>query len=98
MAAVARWAKEQGYNTLVSWSDNRWSAGQVYETLGFMLAHENFTDYGYVKLNTHQWFHKQTQQKQKTGCPPEFTEYEWATHRGFARIWDCGHKRWELKL
>jgi hypothetical protein len=99
-AAAKTWATLQGYKRVISWSDNRWFLGDIYGKLGFTCVNENQTDYAYVDLTKHPRIRlaKQTQQKQKTNCPPELTELEWATQRGLARIWDCGHKRWELPL
>jgi len=97
-AAAKSWSKEQGYKRIISWSDNRWFLGGVYEKLEFTCVNENQCDYAYVDLTKHIRLSKQTQQKQKTDCPPELTELEWANKRGLARIWDCGHKRWELAL
>ena len=39
---------------------------------------------------------KQSQKKSNTNCPKDKTEYLWAKERGFARIWDCGKKRWKI--
>ena len=75
-----------------SWSDNRWSQGNVYEKLGFILQGELPPDYSYVYKQTR--VSKQSQQKNKTKCPTELTEVEWAHQRGFYRIWDCGKKVW----
>lgn len=97
-AAAKLWAINKQYSRIISWSDNRWFKGKVYEKLNFTCVYENKTDYAYVDLKKHLRLSKQTQQKQKTNCPTELTELEWATQRGLARIWDCGHKRWELKL
>ena len=98
LSAVINWARENGYASITSWSDNRWSTGRVYTATGFELVHENRTDYSYVDLARHLRLSKQSQQKQKTTCPPGLTELMWATQRGLIRIWDCGHKRWELTL
>lgn len=97
--ALTSWAKAQGATRLVTWSDNRWSAGGVYARIGFHLAAELPPDYGYVLVaKPRERLSKQSQRKSRTGCPPDTTEHAWALAHGLARIWDCGHKRWELSL
>jgi hypothetical protein len=81
---------------LVSWSDNRWSEGNVYTQLGFVKDADLGPDYSYVfKANPQERFSKQSQKKSACGCPGGKTELEWATERGLARIWDCGKIRWK---
>jgi predicted GNAT family N-acyltransferase len=89
-------AKTLGFQKVISWSDNRWRQGTVYEQLGFVLEEELVPDYSYVYLkNTkNKRISKQSMQKKNTNCPPDMTEKEWATINGFGRIYDCGKKRW----
>lgn len=97
--AATEWATRNGYSKIVTWSDNRWSEGDVYERMGFILDREYGPDYSWVDLKRPgRRASKQSMQKSKTGCPPEQTEREWAHQNGFARIWDCGKKRWVLEL
>lgn len=79
---------------ILSWSDNRWTEGNVYKKLGFELDGEMFVDYSYVG-NKQNRIPKQSMQKKKTGCPPDVTERDWCLQEyGLHRIWDCGKKRW----
>jgi len=41
---------------------------------------------------------KQSQAKNKNGCPINTTEREWCLELGLARIWDCGKKRWIYEI
>jgi hypothetical protein len=87
-----------GYEKIVSWSDNRWSEGKVYEALGFYLEEELGPDYSYVK--DRQRISKQSCQKKhlfKKGAVGD-TELEMAKSLGYSRIWDCGKKRWVLDI
>jgi hypothetical protein len=94
-----KWSLMQGYKNIISWSDNRWSDGNVYTKLGFLLEDELLPDYSYVDIKKpYQRISKQSQQKKKTGCPANTTEKEWSVQRGLARIWDCGKKRWAFSL
>ena len=80
---------------LISWSDNRWFQGKVYEKLGFVKEMDMKPDYSYVdnnKLGIR--LSKQSQKKSNTKCPSNLTEKEWCTQRGLYRIWDCGKTRW----
>lgn len=98
-AVVRERAKHRGCSELVSWSDNRWSRGTVYERTGFSLDAELPPDYTYVLASKpRERFSKQSQMKSRTGCPEGLTEHEWAVQRGYSRIWDCGKKRWSLTL
>lgn len=99
LSACIDWAKKNNYNQIISWSDNRWSSGNVYQKIGFILEEDMPPDYSYVNANrSNKRISKQSQQKKKTSCPEGLTEKEWATERGLARIWDCGKKRWKLVL
>lgn len=80
---------------LITWSDNRWSEGGVYEKLGFSLEKELPPDYSYYKYGSYgQRRSKQSMKKSNTGCPKDKTEKEWCLENGYVRIWDCGKKRW----
>lgn len=80
---------------LVSWSDNRWSDGKVYEALGFRLDREYGPDYSYTNNRIRR--SKQSFRKSATGCPKEETERYWAAKHGWWRMWDCGKKRWIIE-
>lgn len=97
LSAATPVLREHGVSKLVSWSDNRWSAGVLYGRLGFLLAEDLPPDYSYVKtVKPKVRLSKQSQRKDRAGCPEGKTEGQWAAERGLARIWDCGKKRWEL--
>lgn len=92
------WAKKEGYQRVVSWSDNCWTDGNIYEVLGFELAREYNPDYFYWNIKSDKYLSKQSQRKKSTKCPPGLTEREWCMHRGLYRIWDCGKKLWVYNL
>lgn len=97
--ACKNWAVGNKYKEIVSWSDNRWSCGRVYESLGFVLDEELGPDYQYVNFKgPKKRISKQSQKKSNTKCPDNMTEKEYALQNGLARIWDCGKKRWKFKL
>ena len=82
---------------VVSWSDNRWSAGSVYPSLGFTLSAALPPDYSYVDTtkSTATRKSKQSNKKSLTGCPKNVKEFDWCRNSGLYRIWDCGKIRWE---
>ena len=99
---LIKYAKKNGYINLISWSDNRYSQGNVYKKLSFKLIEELKPDYSYIApKNTRQ--SKQSNKKKnllKKGAigTMENTEKELAKTLGLYRIWDCGKKRWEISL
>jgi len=90
------WAKDRKYDEIISFSDNRWTAGGIYKPLGFTLEQSCKPDYCYVKDGVR--YSKQSQQKNSCGCPETLTELEWASYRGLVRVYDAGKKRWILNL
>lgn len=90
--------KLMGYNKILSWSDSRWSEGNIYKTLGFSLEEELGPDYSYVLGQSR--VSKQSCQKKnlrKKGAVGN-TELEMAKSLGYSRIWDCGKIRWVLDI
>lgn len=93
------WCKKNGIKRIISWSDNRWSNGSIYKNLNFKLEEELNADYAYVKTdNPKERISKQSQMKNKTNCPKDKTEKEWALENGLSRIWDCGKIRWKFDV
>lgn len=93
------WSKENGFLELISWSDNRYSEGDVYEATGFALMEELGPDYSYVTPEgTRQ--SKQSNQKKHVLKKGDFgkAELEMTLSIGYSRIWDCGKKRWSIIL
>jgi hypothetical protein len=97
-SALLKYAKENGYTKLISWSDNRWSQGKVYKQLGFNLEAELGPEYSYVNGSNRE--SKQSCQKKnlvKRGGVG-VTELEMANSLNLHRIWDCGKKRWTMDV
>lgn len=92
------WAKEEGYNRIISWSDNCWTEGNIYKVLGFDLDKEYGPDYFYYNVKNHAVHSKQSQKKGSVGCPDNMTEREWCQERGLYRIYDTGKKLWRFNL
>lgn len=80
---------------VVTWSDNRWSIGGVYERMGFKLEIEYGPDYFYVN-NKNEVASKQSKQKRHLNAGPNETEEVAAKRLGWNRVYDCGKKKWVL--
>lgn len=77
---------------LISWSDNRWSNGNLYQQLGFTLDGQLAPTYDYVKNGVRLPMQRFT--KAAIGCPDNITESAWMSDQGYHRIWNCGKIRW----
>lgn len=100
---LIKYAKNIGYKKLVSWSDNRWSEGNVYEKCGFKLVQHLPPDYSYYNFETGGRESKQSNKKKNLISKGALgtmdnTEHELAKTLNLYRIYDCGKKRWEIDL
>jgi hypothetical protein len=87
--------KESKLEKIISWSDNRWSYGNVYSSLNFKAAKELKPDYSYYDKSKSIRVSKQRQKKSNTGCSKNVTEATWSKQHNLYRIFDCGKIRWE---
>ncbi len=87
--------EESKLEKISSWSDNRWSYGNIYSNLNFKLVKELKPDYSYYDKTRNIRVSKQSQKKDNTGCPASMTESTWCRNHDLYRIWDCGKIRWE---
>ena len=83
---------------IISFSDNRWSAGNIYTKLGFVADKHINPDYHYFQLDD-ELLHKSNFRidaiKSKLGpMLPNETEYQAMLRFKYHRIWDCGKVRW----
>lgn len=98
LSSLVDYGKNNDYAQIVSWSDNRWSEGNVYSKTGFLLDAELGPDYSYVDGGSR--IDKQSCRKSKLieqGATGD-TELEMANSLNYYRIWDCGKKRWILNI
>ena len=84
--------------SVVTYSDNCWGAGSVYEKLGFVFIKEtigyNYTTYN-NKLSRIQFQKHKIKQSVENG--ESKTEWEIMQELGYDRIWDCGQKTWSYQ-
>jgi hypothetical protein len=81
---------------VVSFSDNRWSDGNLYNQLGFEKINSGKPNYWYTVPNTARRIHRFALKK-SAADPKSDTERELRRKQGYDRIWDCGSARWEWK-
>lgn len=97
LKAGEMWAKQKNFKTLVSFADLRWSAGEVYRTLGFSLKSK------YIRPSKHYYKNRIRWNAQSLKLKPEerslgITERQLRAEQGYRTIYDCGHQRWEKSL
>lgn len=99
MLTFAKQLLKNNYKKIISWSDNRYSQGNVYKKLGFVLEEELKPDYCYIdqKHPTYR-ISKQKCKKSAIGCEANKTEHQKAKELGLSRLWDCGKKRWCINI
>lgn len=81
---------------VISYSDNRWSTGGLYNQLGFIKHSNGVPNYWYVATNTTVRTHRYTLRKNKDD-DQSLTEYQNRQNQGYLRIWDCGSSKWIWK-
>ena len=76
---------------IVSYSDNSWSIGNLYETIGFYKVCDPKIDYKYlingIKINK--------QKFKKSNLNTNLSESEYMKSINFYKIWDCGKTKFE---
>jgi len=95
---ISYFIKNYNPKNIVSYSDNRWFIGSVYEKLGFKKVNETI---GYFYTDYKKRYNRLKFQKHilvKEGYDRSMTEWEIMQQRKFDRIWDCGQVCWELNI
>jgi hypothetical protein len=85
---------------IFSYSDCRWSQGNVYETIGFVAEGTPTIGYWYVdeyQTRIHRYNFTKNQLI-KSGNDPDLTEWEIVSKLGYDRIWDCGHQKYVIRF
>lgn len=85
---------------ILFWSDCRYSAGNLYNKLGFTLEDQLAPDYTYVVLAdpTKPRESKQSNKKSCIDAREGQTERERTIELGKTRVWDVGKIRWGMNL
>ena len=87
--------------SIVSYSDNRFFDGIMYQELGFSLSHRSKPNYHYflgynigTKLESRNKYQKHKLKNMLEFFDPLKTEVQNMIDHGYDRIWDCGCKVW----
>lgn len=91
--------KNHNATSIISYSDNRYSIGNLYKILGFTLSSLNVPGYWYYNPANKKSYHRYNFTKYKLvemGHDPNKTEKEIMDNLGYLRIWDCGSRTWIL--
>ncbi|MFA5625780.1 MAG: hypothetical protein WC966_12150 [Bradymonadales bacterium] len=97
---LAQFRKDYPDASIISYSDNEWSTGNLYRQLEFTLEKEIPASYWYLKPNEHRLYHRYTFNKQKLiklGYSSSLTEAQITREMGLLKVWDCGKKKWALR-
>lgn len=90
------------FNKIISFSDNRYSSGGVYELHKFSRVGETEPSYYWCKNQVERHhrrkFQKQYLEKMFDNYDPSKTEEENCRNNGYFKVWDCGLTKWELVM
>jgi hypothetical protein len=78
---------------VISYSDNRWGNGVVYERLGMVKQSIGVPNYWYFRSNEGIRYHRYGMRKSHFDNP-QLTEWQNRCNQGWNRVWDCGHSKW----
>jgi hypothetical protein len=99
LKCATEWAISKNIRKITTFSDKRYTSGDVYFKLGFKKEKSYGADYCYfLKTDPSIRLTKQSQMKSISNCPEDMTEFQWAKERGLVRIWDCGKDTWILNF
>lgn len=89
------------YNSIISFSEKRWSLGQVYSASGFTKEGETPPAYWWCKgidrYHRRGFQHRYLSSKLKV-YDPSLSESENCKANGFFKVWDCGKDKWILQI
>ena len=88
--------KNYNPNQTISYSDNRYFGGSLYEKLGFIYDKNTTPNYYYIcgGITRENRFKFRKDILVKEGFDENKTEKEIMKGRGYNRIYDCGNKKW----
>ena len=81
---------------IISYSDRRWSQGNLYKLLGFSFQKNSSPGYYYIvnKKRINRFNLRKDILIKKYNCNPIMSEKEFCFKQGWYRIYDCGNKVW----
>jgi hypothetical protein len=97
---LTHFQRNHEWSEIYSYADRRWSAGNMYYKLGFVLERINPTAYWYMIDNKrkHRWaYRKDIIKNTLPNYDPTLTEYQNMQNHGFYRVYDCGTLKFVMK-
>jgi len=91
--------RENKWDKIISYADKRWSVGNLYDKLGFIMEESNKPDYFYIieGQRRHRWNYRKDKLKETmNNYDPKLTEYQNMENAGYWRLWDCGTFRYVM--
>ena len=98
MKYIKIWAKKEGYDKIITWSDNALTDGHAYADNGFTLEDEYSPSYFYFDKINDKYVGKQSMRKHNKLRPDGMTILDWNKQKELYAIWDCGKKKWTITL
>jgi hypothetical protein len=88
---------------IISYSDNAWFTGNMYEKLGFKFVKDVAPNYKYTQrqdiVKTKSSFQRRHLAKMEGfDFRPEETEHENCLRNGWYRLYDCGKRKWQMDI
>lgn len=86
-------------NKIITYSDNRWGTGNVYEINGFTKISDGAPNYWYMNnydIRYHRYNFTKNRIVEKFKGDPTLSEWDNMIQLGYDRIWDCGSSKYEL--
>lgn len=94
--------KNEKFDELYSFSDNRWSLGELYKNNNFFIDKKLPPDYYYSPDGTtriHKFnYRRKYLHKKLKHFDPQLSERNNCDNNGILRIWDCGKIRWVYSI
>jgi len=95
--------RPENIDSIISYSDRRWSEGNLYKQLGFAFVGNSYPSYFYVKPSecvriNRQRYQKHMLPKLLETFDPKKTEVQNCVANGMVRIFDCGTNKWQLNI
>ena len=95
--AVIEYARNSGFEYVKSWSDNRWSEGNVYRELGFVFESEKEKGASRGLEDGSVWPDYECVIRGKR-ISRHLAENMGLADLDLHKVYDCGKKRWSFKL
>lgn len=99
---LSKFIRDFSPKKVISYSDRRWSIGEVYQHNGFITSKPS--NPGYFWCKGQKRYSRVTFQRHKLEgifnekFPTEMSESEIMYSKGYSKVLDCGQDRWELVL